>query len=299
MLTRSRALNLKRNAFNSLRSYKRELEVKEFQYQPENENKLYLEILNVHPRDNRIEFFEDGHYYTIDGERGDYTSVTTKIHSMFPKFNADVIIDKMMNGRNWSTSKYFGMTKQEIKHSWEVNRNEAATSGTNLHRAIELYYNNAPQENPEIVESKEYKHFEKFLETHGDKKAYRTEWSVFHEDIKLAGQIDMCYLNDDGTIDIYDWKRSKEIKKYNQYETGLGIMSILPNCNFWHYALQLNTYKYILETKYDKRVKNMAIVVFHPNNETYQKHKIPNMYDLMEQWFEGNEQNTDNIDEQS
>lgn len=248
-------------------------------------NKLRLEIENEHPRDKRIEFFDVGHYYTIDGKRGDYKSVTTLIHSMFPKFDADAIIDRMMKSKNWSKSKYYGMTKEEIKTSWDKNRDEAATAGTNLHRAIELYYNDAPQELPEVVESKEYGHFQRFLETHGEKKAFRTEWSVFHEELNLAGQIDMCYENADGTIDIYDWKRSKEIKKFNNYQTGLGLLEQVPDTNFWHYALQLNTYRYILESKYGRKVKDMAIVVFHPNNDSFRKHRIPNMQDLMEELF--------------
>jgi ATP-dependent exoDNAse (exonuclease V) beta subunit len=250
------------------------------------QGKLRLELENKHPRDERIEFFEVGHYYTIDGERGGYKSVTTMIHNLFPQFDADAVIDKMMKSKKWPKSKYFGMSKDEIKAAWDKNRDEAATAGTNLHRAIELYYNDAPQEIPEICESKEYKHFEKFLETHGHKKAYRTEWSVFHEELKLAGQIDMCYENEDGTIDIYDWKRSKEIKKFNPYQTGIGVMEVLPDTNFWHYALQLNTYRYILENKYGKKVKDMAIVVFHPNNDSFQKHKIPNLKELMTELFE-------------
>ena len=252
------------------------------------EKKLLLERTNVHPRDERIEFFEEGHYYTIDGKRG-FRSVTTLIHKCFPKFEADKIIDRMMKGKNWEKSKYFGMTKEEIKASWEKNRDEAATAGTNLHRAIELYYNKAEQELPEVLESKEYGYFKKFLEKHGDKRAYRTEWSVFHEELKLAGQIDMCYENEDGSIDIYDWKRSKEIKKFNNYQSGLvGPLKQVPDCNFWHYALQLNTYRYILENKYGKKVNDMAIVVFHPNNNSYRKHKIPNIQDIMKELFEDN-----------
>ena len=41
----------------------------------------------------------------------------------------------------------------------------------------------------------------------------------------------------------------------------------LPDCNFWHYALQLNTYKAILEQKYEKKVTDLVLVVLHPENK--------------------------------
>ena len=41
----------------------------------------------------------------------------------------------------------------------------------------------------------------------------------------------------------------------------------LPDTNFWHYALQLNTYKAIIEEKYGKKVTNLCLVCLHPNNK--------------------------------
>ena len=75
---------------------------------------------------------------------------------------------------------------------------------------IECYYNNCPNENTSI----EYQYFEKFLKDYPDlnKRPYRTEWTVFHEEWKLAGSIDMIFENEDGTLQIYDWKRCKDIK---------------------------------------------------------------------------------------
>ena len=41
--------------------------------------------------------------------------------------------------------------------------------------------------------------------------------------------------------------------------------------NYGHYALQLNTYKYILEKRYNKVVKELYLLCLHPNNPTYIK----------------------------
>ena len=78
----------------------------------------YLANKHPHERDSHISFVESTHVYTIDGD-SDYMSVTTWNHKHFPRFNADAIIDKMMNGKRWSQSRYFGMTKAEIKAQWK------------------------------------------------------------------------------------------------------------------------------------------------------------------------------------
>ena len=79
-----------------------------------------LSILNKHERDDDIKFQENGHVYYVKKRRG-YKSITTVVHNAFEKFNADAIIDKMMASSNWEKSKYYGMTKPEIKQQWKEN----------------------------------------------------------------------------------------------------------------------------------------------------------------------------------
>jgi len=65
----------------------------------------------------------------------------------------------------------------------------------------------------------------------------------------------MVFEKEDGTLLIYDWKRSKEIKKTNPFNKWANKEEIehLPDSNYWHYCLQLNTYKAILEDKYGQK----------------------------------------------
>ena len=79
----------------------------------------------------------------------------------------------------------------------------------------------------------------------------------------------LIFENEDGTLMIYDWKRCKDIVKtnnWNKYSTN-SIISHLPDTNYWHYTLQLNLYKMILETKYGFTVKDIQLVVIHPENQ--------------------------------
>jgi len=107
---------------------------------------------------------------------------------------------------------------------------------------------------------------------------YRMEWSVYIEELKLAGQIDAVFRRkSDGAFFIYDWKRSKEIKYENQFQNCLPPIDHLPDTNYWHYTLQLNIYRYILENYYDMPVKDMYLIVMHPENKTFRKLRLNRM----------------------
>lgn len=238
----------------------------------------YLATKNAHPRDAHISFEEGPHIYTVLGERGTYTSVTTWNHGHFSHFDADAIIDKMMGSRNWTNPeyKYYGMTREQIKALWETKRNQSAGAGTNMHYDIECYYNGMQVTNDSI----EYAYFQNFAADYSHLIPYRTEWMVYYEELKLSGSIDMVFENpEDGTLLIYDWKRSQEIvyeNNFGQYAKTKCIQH-LPDTNFWHYALQLNTYKRILEDKYGKTISGMFLVCLHPDNpnHNYERIEVP------------------------
>lgn len=241
---------------------------------------------NSHPRDASIKFYARGHKYEILTDPGTkYQSVTNWNHQLFPKFDADAVIAKIFKSKNWGpNNKYWGMSAEQIKASWKSNGDAVSSSGTNLHERIEHFMNNNELTNhythsdllehylikvQETSDQIEWSYFLQFVKDHSGFKPYRTEWMIYDEDLKLAGSIDMVYENDDGTLSIYDWKRSKEISKinmYNQFAINPNI-SHLPDTNFWHYALQLNTYKSILESKYGKNVTKLCLVRLHPDAE--------------------------------
>jgi ATP-dependent exoDNAse (exonuclease V) beta subunit len=269
-----------------------------------------LSIRNAHPRDKHIQFFEEEHKYIIDLEPDvKYTSVTTFIHEHFEKFDSDKIIKKMMSGSGWKVGhKYWGMTPEQIKAQWNANRDNVAGAGTDLHFQIECFNNDKrfmfDYTNKELCQiyladfkdklpelPVEWQYFINFVKDHPHLKPFRTEWTVFNEDIKISGSIDMVYENPDGTLSIYDWKRSKIITRINQFNKFALTPCIchLPDSNFWHYALQLNMYKYILETKYDKIIKDLYLVRLHPeaDEKNYELIELPilttEMNDLVEE----------------
>ena len=256
---------------------------------------LILSNTNAHSRDKNLQFFEDGHKYVVLTDcESKYTSVTTWNHSHFAKFDADKIIKNMMKGKNWKEGhKYWGLSVEQIQLLWSNNAVNASGAGTNMHYEIECFMNNATLStgytHKELYESNvsdtntsvEWKYFIQFVKDFPNLKPYRTEWTVYNEDIKLAGSIDMVYENPDGTLSIYDWKRVKEISRINTWNKFSITKSIcqMPDSNFWHYSLQLNTYKAILEAKYDKKVTDLYLVRLHPDAEemNYELIKVPDL----------------------
>ena len=248
----------------------------------------YLANLNHHPRDDFITFDEGPHIYTVHGDSS-FTSVTTFIHSNFSHFDSNTTVDKILSGSKWMNEpsyKYYQKTKQEILQMWEDKRDSAAKAGTKLHYDIECYYNNCSNENNSI----EYQYFNNFVKDFPDLKPFRTEWMVYYEEYKLSGSIDMIFENEDGTLQIYDWKRSKEISKTNSWNKYAitECIDYLPDCNYWHYCLQLNIYKYILEKKYNKKVTDLYLVCLHPDNrnKNFERIKVTPLDDELVKLFE-------------
>ena len=170
-----------------------------------------LQTNNAHIRDKNIKFYEPTHTYTIIPDaKSKYKSVTTWNHSHFPHFDADDIIKKMMRSKGWKEGhKYWGLTAAQIKAQWSANGAAVSGAGTNMHFDIECFMNNPDIKFPDYKHSDllenylekgetpnitlEWQYFMNYVKDTLHLKPYRTEWTIYHEDLKLAGSIDMIY----------------------------------------------------------------------------------------------------------
>ena len=274
----------------------------------------YLAQQNPHPRDAHIHFEEGPHKYTIQGVEGitpetEFTSVTTMVHRHFEHFDAKKVIAGMMrNQKKWNdpiaNAKYYGKTAEEIEQMWATAGRDAAAAGTAMHYEIECFYNTSPEHqqstDTDTDDALEFKYFLNFQRDFaGSLRPYRTEWTVFHEEARIAGSIDMVYeltqpdatdaaADTDASLVIYDWKRCREITKTNlanKFATHPAIEH-LPDTNYWHYALQLNVYKYILQSKYGKTITDLYLIVLHPEAQNYQRVKLPDLQSEVAELFQ-------------
>ena len=238
---------------------------------------MILSQKNPHANDSKIKFQNEGHRYWINDNSENIISSTTFIKQFFEEFDSDAVIKNILNSFDYKENpeyKYFNMKAKEIKDLWELNGKTARDLGTLLHEDIEKYYNNLEVNNDTV----EYEYFINFINDNKDLKIYRTEWYIFSEIHRITGSIDAVFENSDGTLSIYDWKRSKEIsfKSFNN-EKGKCPLDTVINVNYYHYSLQLNLYKTILEKYYGKKIKDMFLIILHPNNLNYEKIKVLNM----------------------
>lgn len=258
----------------------------------------HLTVHHAHPRDRNIAFDEPTHKYYVNGSCQGNISCTGFVHEFFGHFDAKKIIAKMKKSANWATSKYYGRTDEEIMKEWNDNGKQASAAGTAMHLAIEQFMHGAHEEiNPAIRDTPEWKYFLQFWNDCGDDlEPYRSEWEVFTDSvepiagerkIKLCGSIDMVYRRkSDGKFVIYDWKRSKEIKSENPFGSGLAPLEHLPDTNYWHYTLQLNVYKWILEEYYGLEVADLYLVILHPDQPSYRRMRLNILTEEVEDMIE-------------
>jgi ATP-dependent exoDNAse (exonuclease V) beta subunit len=205
-----------------------------------------------------ISFDEAKHTYTVDGKI--LQSVTHIVENCFPKFDAELHAKY--------TAAKMGITPEKVIMMWEQKGKESRELGTAMHQKIESYY-----QGKDSREDDSYRLFKMFAEKK-ELVPYRTEWAVYDTDHNIAGTIDFVdYQN--GEYTIYDWKRSDKIiangmpVKVSKYqEKGLYPLEHLENCAYYHYALQLSLYKFILERNYNMKISKLRLGIFHP---TYDK----------------------------
>jgi hypothetical protein len=258
-----------------------------FQLPTENQKLHTLDLVNAFERDARIQFVEDTHTYWITNPDGTRVrapiSATGFLARFHAEFDADAVIPKMRaNTRTWPTKRLefikedgTEMNDEEIKNKWRINGNVASSRGTLMHYQIEQYFNGATIEEPHSPEFKQFLIFEQQIMKVRGLVPFLTEASLFHCGLKLAGQSDLLCRQPDGRIAILDWKRSKEIVMHNRFQRMLPPFDTFSDCNFFHYALQLNLYKYIIESEYGEQVGSMLLGVFHPNQTEPQCIEIP------------------------
>ena len=223
-----------------------------------------LKAQNPIPRDDRISFIEATHTYLVDGLVFE-KSVTQVIHQFTHDFDAPSAIQAMKQ-RDWETKQQLFlrddgevMSDAEIAAMWRKNGEVSRARGTLMHYQIEQWLNGCELEAPRSPEIEQFL----VLQEAAQIQPFRTELSIFHSVLKIAGQIDCLAKDEHGDITIWDWKRAKEIRM-DGFRQMRYPLHHLADSNFWHYALQLNLYLYILETEYELKVSHMRLGVLHP-----------------------------------
>ena len=240
---------------------------------------LPLETINKHEMDEKITFDESTHTYMVEGIKIS-KSVTKLTDEYFQQFDADSVITKMKNGKNWPRAQYLKQngtvwSDLEIKASWDNNSNNARNRGTFMHWNIERYINGYKS----IDELPEMKYFLNFYEDQISKKGivpFRTEWRIAAPDLDLAGSVDFVGKLGSEYV-IIDWKRSKKLPMTdNSFITKCkSPIQHIDDCTTSRYFLQFNIYRYLLQTYYNIPISKMILANFDPNSAGYYFIEVP------------------------
>ena len=247
---------------------------------PKEENENIDNSPVIFNQDKDISFEPNEHIYLYKGSM-EFIPVSSTISKFFKQFDAYYWAE-----RKTDTEEEFCAKLEE----WDYAGSLARETGTFLHKQIENHFHKIPTENifhfkyngirrtpkEDIDISKEISFFKNFLSTE-KVNPFRTEWRIYDKNLEIAGTIDFICKNE-GKYDIYDWKRSKKVSPHAKvYSYGLNGLEEVPDTSYYHYCLQQNLYKYILEKNYGISVNAMYLVVLHPENSNYIKYTVPDM----------------------
>ncbi len=247
----------------------------------------------IEERDYYIQFNPYEHIYLFNG-REQFRSVSGIISHFFEPFLAYAMAENHV--------RKYGGTEGMILEKWDMAGCMASQAGTFMHKQIENVYNGLEYQEAyhfrydgkylhadmEISLEQEHHHFHNFLKDH-DFKPHKTEWAIYDENLGIAGTIDMLHKRGD-VFDIYDWKRSGKIVDNRatpvtvgfRGKSGINGLESVQDTAYWHYCIQQNLYRYILEKNYGIAVGKMYLVVMVADMDNYVKVEVPRMNEAME-----------------
>ena len=233
-------------------------------------------------------YSDEEHVYINKKDNSKYISVTTLIGKYSEEFDEEFwssykALEEIMDGDTFSilkkallaTKKFnpkilkkfqideelFTQKKAEIVAQYNATRNEACEHGTAEHLRKELsFYGKHDFDFGRYGYkdlSGEYDCKKNYYELDLERGVYPEFLiAVTSRDgiLKVSGQID-CLIKNGNEITILDWKTNREIKKesyYNrstkQHQMMKFPLNNIQDSNYWHYALQLSLYAYLLQT---------------------------------------------------
>lgn len=244
----------------------------------------------LYEQDEHIDFLPEGHVYLYRGET-QLLPVSTLVGYFFEPFDGQRAALRQQ--------ERYGIPAEETLHKWKRTGCMASEVGTFMHEQTENYFKTGQfettyvfryeGETEEINIEPERQHFLRFVNDYHI-RPYRQEWPVYDVRLNIAGTIDMICKEDDGDFVIYDWKRSRKVvDNYGRpiVEGFGGRMSRnginVPDTSFYHYCLQQNLYRYMLQEHYGIRVKALNLVVLCADYDNYRLVSVPIMNDMVDQ----------------
>lgn len=239
---------------------------------------------------DKFTFYEEPHVYIYKDKDGNEVEISKSVTSLIEDYSN--IFDK----ENAATKKALkcGVSKESILDEWENNNKFSKIKGTVTHAYNEYLWSNREYEydkNKVIDEFGEdviapiwdklksicNKFYDKF---HDHLISVGLEQVIGSIDYDIAGSIDFLgYSKKLDSLIIIDYKTNKEIreKSFNN-QCMLKPLDKIPDCNYYHYSLQLSLYKTILEHETNLKVSNKKWLIWiNENNDTFKLYECKDL----------------------
>ena len=264
-----------------------------------------MDTSKITKQNGNIAFEEEAHiYYDVTNPSLKFTSVTTMIHSFTQPFDeqfwsAYKALEKLLPKEDWAiekksllnTKKFdkvlleihdidendFNREQQAILDAWDLEKRTSCERGTKIHAELE----NSFYKKPKDINLAKYEIGGKF-ECRKDYTDLDIENAVYPEYLisyvtsdgrmAIAGQIDLLVKKGNKII-IADWKTNKKIetKSFFNQKTKASVkmqypLNNLDDVNYWHYAMQLSTYAWMMQ-KLNSEYEIEDLVLVHFDHE--------------------------------
>ena len=211
----------------------------------------------------------DHSYRSIEDTGIEWISVTTLVSHFKKSFDAKAVAQKVSKNKK---SKWAGIDPQTIQDIWNNESTRSTTLGSWYHNQREddlcaLASMEREGVTVPVFKPSEVKEGVKVAPLQKLDPGVYPEHMVYLRSVGLCGQSDLVEVVN-GKVNIIDYKTNKEIKK-ESYVNWEGIsekmshpLNNLDDCNFYHYALQLSIYMYII-LKHNPKLKPGSIYIHH------------------------------------
>ena len=238
-------------------------------------------------------FIDNGHYYLCNGKRVGI-STTGLIGQYENHFDSETISQQVADKR--------GINQQEVLEEWRIENLYSTIKGSMIHefaqslwegKKYKFDYSKVPEEiDIDRLKNDIHKLIPQTINFYNDyKDMYELigcEIYLGDEDFDECGATDQILYNKyTGGIAIIDYKTNKEIKRESyKHKKMLVPLHKFDDCNYIHYSIQLNGYKFKFEKNTKLKVDETFIVYFNINADNYEIIEPLNMENEIEKILE-------------
>ena len=210
----------------------------------------------------------DHSYKSIDADDIKWVSVTSLISTFKRPFDAEAVAARITKSKK---SKWHGIPPEKILQLWKAESDRAITLGTYYHNQREADLCSLSSIEREGIPIPVYSPIEEGSVKKAPEQKLTDgiypEHMVYLKSAGICGQSDLVEVVH-GKVNIIDYKTNKEIKT-ESFKNWEGIseklnhpVDHLDDCNYYHYALQLSIYMYII-LKHNPKLRPGNIYIHH------------------------------------